>query len=269
VEAQNSSEGTASGTFLSKRDVPLEVESAGFVTPRKGRRQSHSAYTPTLDIFEPVKMEPVKMESITDLKSFRSDTKHIFDQIQKKAKNGYFGTSDEVEKQIIKAHSLSASILERFPKKSRGFKADVAAERTLKCIKYPAKEANESEKRCLEILNQKCKHAFHLNQKTFLKGNLSGTPDAISIKGNKIVDVAEFKQIAQTINGSTTDRNITNIGKLQLQAYMNILGVKSGQLIVEQGNTHVYCEVSEDIDFGTNLDNRLALFKQMSDYIDK
>lgn len=264
VEAQNSSEGTTFGTFLSKRDVPLEVESDGYTTPKRRRRTSHSEYTPTIDI-----VELGKIESIADLKSFRSDTKNRFDEIKKKTKKGYFETNDEAEKQIIKAHSLSASILDRFPIKSKGFKASETAERTIKCIKYLAKEGNESEKRCLEILNKECKHKFKLNQTTFLKGNLSGTPDAISMKDNMIVDVAEFKQIAQTSKGSTTERNIKNQGKLQIQAYINILGLKSGHLIVDQGNAHTYCEVLEDRDFGRNLKNRLMFFNEMSNFIDK
>lgn len=135
--------------------MPLEVESDGCTTPPRKKLISQSAFTPTIDI-----VELEKIETIADLKSFRSDTKNRFDEIQKRAKKTYFEISNEAQKQIIKAHSLSASILDRFPMKSTGFTAKDAAERTLKCIKYLAKEANESEKRCLETLNEKCKHSL-------------------------------------------------------------------------------------------------------------
>lgn len=84
-----------------------------------------------------------------------------------------------------------------------------------------------------------------------------------------IVDVAEFKQIAQKPQGPTTVKNLTNQGKLQVQAYINILGLKSGHLIVEEGDAQIHYEVFEDVNFDRKLKDRLVCFNEMSDFVDK
>ena len=261
MDAQKSSDEVTIGTFLSKK-MPAEVESEYYGTPPRKRFVFQAQGTPLLDL-----VELEKIEIIADLKTFRNNTESRFDRMQKRTEKKYFETDDEIEKQIIKAHSISASILDRFPVKSTNFNTKGAAERIIKSIKHPAKKASKNEEQCLEILNKKCKHGFMLNNTTFLKGKLSGTPDAISMKGDKIVDVAEFKQVDKNSKNTTTVKNLTNQGKQQVQAYISILGLESGQLLVADGDGHEHYEVSKDTDFDSKLNSRLIHYKETSDFI--
>ena len=249
-------------TFLSKREKP-EVLSR-YSSPQK-RFGKASPKTPTLDLFE-----VEKMETISDLKSFRRETKSQYERMQRRSNTGYFETNNKVEKQIIKAHSLSASIVDRFPVDGRrDANCTPAAERMISAIKHVAEKMTGSEVRCLEELNKKQEHKFTRNTSTFTCGELSGTPDAISRQGDIVVDVAEFKEVMTDSKDKNAFKNQKNAAVRQLQIYMKILGLEGGWICIDDKGTIKPQKVPIDEELDKKLLKRLEKFKEMADFIDK
>lgn len=202
---------------------------------------------------------PSKVETADDLVAFRNDTKAAFERMRLTSN---FKTNDPAEKQIIKAHTISASDLSRFPvgslaSETKGVDLD-KVKRVLKSVQSLSKEPNESERRCLQHLKTVAK-GFTSNAATFLRGSVSGTPDAVLIRDGEIVEVAEFKT-----SKSTNPKSLAvqlRAARLQVQTYLYILDLREGYLVVEDQKNGIRHEVvRSDPQFSVALAARKANF---------
>lgn len=162
-----------------------------------------------------------------------------------------YSTSDLNEKKAIKTFSFSGSLIDRFPfSKDRVDNIDNVAAKVVSSIeRLGESEPTESEKLCLKELRKESGLDFQSNSNLFYKRNYCGTPDAIYMKDGKIENVAEFKVFSQK-----------SLGVNQLKFYLNLLGLQSGYLCLDNKGNVSTIQVTLDQDYLSNLGKRTLVF---------
>lgn len=226
--------------------------------------------TPTKRLFRKERSSSpadLKVETIDHLKDFRKTTKSHFGKMNQ---SGLYEAKSASEQRIIRAHSFSSGIADRFPLTSQNYNAQDGANRILKSVHYLPKESSESEQNCLAALNELLKKGskFVMNTTTFLKDGISGTPDAVQIKNGVVVGVAEFKCVSKA-SATSTYRVAESHGRLQVQLYAQLFSLNEGYLLIDQGGTININNYTVDLkEFGQQLKSRKSYHKEACTFID-
>lgn len=260
-------EQTTFGSFLSKGVVDFDNIFSGtpMGTPRK---MLFGKYSDDRSI-SPADQHQIVVETIDDLKSFRKTTKSHFGKMNK---SGHlYEAKSAAEQRIIRAHSFSSGIADRFPMTSKSYNTQDGANRILKSVQHLPEESSESEQNCLAALNNLLKKGsvkFVMNATTFLKDGISGTPDAVQIKNSVVVGVAEFKCVSKN-SASSTFRVAESRGRLQVQLYAQLFSLNEGYLLIDQDGNVKIDKVTVDLkEFGEQLKTRKSYHKQSCALID-
>lgn len=209
-------------------------------------------------------------KTIDHLKNFRKTTKGLFEKMNQ---NGQiYEAKSTSEQRIIRAHSFSSGIADRFPLNSKKYNVQEGANRILKSVQHLPEESSESEQNCLAALNNSLKKdsvKFVMNTTTFLKDGVSGTPDAVQIKNGAVVGVAEFKCVSKD-SALSTCRVAESHGRLQVQLYAHLFSLNNGHLLIEKGGNIELHSVTVDLEeFGKQLKTRKSYHKGACTFIDK
>lgn len=214
-------------------------------------------------------LNPIAAKTIDDLKDFRKTTKNLFGKMNQSGQ--LYEAKSASEQRIIRAHSFSSGIADRFPLKSKKYNVQEGANRILKSVQHLPEESSESEQNCLAALNNSLKKGsvkFVMNTTTFLKDGVSGTPDAVQIKNGAVVGVAEFKCVSKD-SALSTYRVAESHGRLQVQLYAHLFSLNDGHLLIEQGGNIELHNVMVDLEeFRMQLKTRKSHHKDACTFID-
>lgn len=197
-----------------------------------------------------------KIDTVESLISFRKDTRAKFAALNRSKKAGPYSTDDPATARIIRAHTLGASVIHRITAGQLDDTKRTISRLIDRVNNLPKGQPTDSEKKCLEQLNDDGSQYQH-NRKIFLSGVLSGTPDAILMRGGKIAGVAEFKDAKTSEDG--TYRSMKSTAFRQTAIYAKIASLQSGSLCIErnEGVEILDCELTK---YDDDLNKRVAMY---------
>lgn len=179
-----------------------------------------------------------------------------YQEIQGKIKdNKPYSTTDATEKKAIKAFSLSASLIDRFPHtKGKLSDIDLTAGKVISAMDNLGSDTpSESEIRCLKKLKDITHLNFEFNSTLYHKGCYSGTPDALHKQDGVVIGVAEFKSA-----------KLESQGKNQLKFYMHLFDLQEGYLVLDDETGPQLNKITLKPTDTEKLGKRVSLFNQFN-----
>lgn len=170
-----------------------------------------------------------KIRTCGDLVNFRRETQEKFNSIRDSIGAGYYRTNNTQDSKIIKAHTAGGSLMNKY---TAGQIKDYRkrGNEIIQRINNPSSfYFSKSEAECLQKLNAQG-YSFVQNVDLFFKGSISGCPDAIMEIDDRVVGVAEFKDVRGGKPASQRSQKCKAIQ--QAAAYADVLSLEVAMVCI-------------------------------------
>lgn len=205
-------------------------------------------------------LKKIKKTSIEMLKEYKASTRKDFESllIELELTNPAMTNVGE-EIKVLRAHLFSASLAGRFStvKRKNAATDESLAEKVLGLIDHIPKSASPEEQKCLNFLRSGTKLQFVHNSMTYYNEKYCGTPDAVVLHGNKVVQVAEFKTDLQKSQAIS-----------QLSVYLELFKLKKGYVVLTSATGIETIDVELTDTVISKLESRYQRYSQLKEATD-